>query len=472
MAAKYPPELKALVAEIINVESTPDWDIYDTANDNNLVLVHYNPDADMLTYSHLRGVIIDVEQRKVVCRTFNSYTSVTAHNVQLVRGTVDGKVPDKYMFKDDNGSVVEYEKSKSVFYKGHEGAMMRVFKNNGKIYTSTHKRINPSNNWWSNSPIFTELYNTLNGPTTELFDPEQPNSPFVYLFLMMHPSLSIASREDVSGAKLYYVGYQNVSDDVTIDMTPSTFANRHVPSPERFDTLDEVNSFLISGYYPAIAPPDNPIIGNGEFVILVETNETENKRVVRSVKIQSHAYRWRTEMRNNESNLKKLVFKLAAMKQKPVSTRAGMQQFENRYPFLVWPGYSQDKYVQPVVMKPDVLKLHGQRWVALSCLLYATPPHLQHIVRRGMEDYLGILPIISNIIINKKYNSPDFFVNHRNISEREKAFIVKRMGNIHDTAYASSKGDNQLFGNSVHNLVEKEYGENIYLIYSLYTDSN
>jgi len=63
---------KQRVADILGIESSPDWEIVDRDDGAQLVMVHYVEDArtDYVKYGHLRGVVVDMEAGVAVAQSF------------------------------------------------------------------------------------------------------------------------------------------------------------------------------------------------------------------------------------------------------------------------------------------------------------------------------------------------------------------------------------------------------------------
>lgn len=80
-------------------------------------------------------------------------------------------------------------------YPGQEGAVVRVFKHRGQVFFSTNKKFNGTTSRWSQSKSFYQLYQELGGPDFELlFDPLEENSRVCYHFMLVHPSLAVATK--------------------------------------------------------------------------------------------------------------------------------------------------------------------------------------------------------------------------------------------------------------------------------------
>ncbi len=448
---------KSEVASILNIQSTHDWSIMDTYPEHDLVLVHYTYNADMNKFGHLKGVIVDTKEKKVVCKSFGYAHTVTSNHIKVIKGSANGKVPDKFIFKDDSGFRIEMKASEVKITKGYDGTVIRVFKHRGRIFTSTHKKIIPDKSSWGSSLPFSEMYKELLGPTEELFSSSEESSPYTYIFMMVHPSLQIASRMILNNSpKLFYLGYEGVG-------TPSIFPST---TPAEVLTVEEAEDFLQNGYGPPVETT-NSFLSHGEFVMLISNQ--------RCVKIQSDAYRWRTEMRDSDPNIEHLVFQLAALKPRNLGIRSEYYEFTNRYPLLSWPANENDVFMKlpyevPVLVKDmDVIKnYNSQRMVVLACLLYATPPEKQWVVVQAVKSYFDFLMKAYDWIIELS-DEPE------KIREIKDPVIRKRFRNIIAVAKKNASQHPQedqkvQFEANVANFISKEYGDTCYRMFTYHQD--
>ena len=444
---------KSEVASILNIPTTYDWSIMDTYPEHDLVLVHYTYNGDMNNFGHLKGVIVDTKEKKVVCQSFGYAHTVTSNHLKVIKGSANGKVPDKFLFKDDSGSRIDMKVADVKITKGYDGAIIRVFKHRGKVFTSTHKKIISDKSSWGNSLSFSDMYRELLGPTEELFSPSEESSPFTYIFMMAHPCLQIASR--MTSPKLFYLGYNG-------EGTPSVFP---ATTPAEVLTVEEAEDFLQNGYGPHVETT-NSFLSHGEFVMLISDQ--------RCVKVQSDAYRWRTEMRDSDPNIEHLVFQLAALKPRNLKIRSEYYEFSNRYPLLAWPDDVIMKlpYEVPILLKDmDVINnYNSQRMVILACLLYATPPEKQWIVVEAVKSYFDFLMKAYEWII-------ELSVEPEKIREIKDPVIRKRFRNIiavaKKNAFQHPEEDQKVqFEANVANFVAKEYGDTCYRMYTYHQDKD
>jgi hypothetical protein len=186
---------------------------------DNLIMIHYNKENVYNLYEEdvdpsvivkilkLRGVIIDSEKAQVVSVSFG-YTPDANYDY----------LPEDNM-RDTNNNDISFllDEDSTLYYPSLEGTMIRAWKYEGKVYFSTHKKINPVNSSFGSSPRFLDLYKTLNGPTgDELFNPEISSSNITHCFMMCHKSLLVISKIEVGDGFLMYLGKLNNQNPDTV----------------------------------------------------------------------------------------------------------------------------------------------------------------------------------------------------------------------------------------------------------------
>jgi hypothetical protein len=220
-------------------------------------------------------------------------------------------------------SVLKNDIGRYTFARGYEATAIRVWKNNGRVFTSTHKRIHPDNSKWGKSPSFTDMYRGMNGPTDSLFDPAEPNSKFCHLFLMVHHQIMICSFDPEHGY-LVYVG----SVDVTNPSRLIPPENAQFPPPAHVRpvqnlTITEANNYLQHGWGKQAGilgvdgvvrhvPENEPLLRSGEFIIATEWEGVPwQSDVVAIHQVLSESYNFRCSLRKNIPNVWNRIFTLS-----------------------------------------------------------------------------------------------------------------------------------------------------------------
>lgn len=262
-----------------------------------LELFHYCSDKIPKGFESVRGVVFDSKENVVVARSYNYTPTVVCDELKVNNGFLH--------MVDANGTVYHLPEDKFYMKKGYEGTVMRVFKHGGKVYHSSHRRLDTVGSYWGSSPTFLSIYNDLGGPKDEeLFDVDKDYSPHCHVFLIIHPSLLVCSRQNVGPGYLVYLGALKLWEDKfqgeKIDYELKTFPMvKEIPekitepfilNPQNI-TLEEANKHLKEGW-----------TGRGEFIIVYNKNGSE-KTMPSPIKISSTDYERRSNVRSNDPNI-------------------------------------------------------------------------------------------------------------------------------------------------------------------------
>jgi len=271
---------RAIIAQILSIPDCDSWSITDSVEDKGLYNVHYTPEADKTKFGWIRGVVVDINKKYIVCQSYGHTPTIVSNDVEST-GILN---------------------SNPELRIGYEGTIIRVFKHEGVIYTSTHRRIVPNGSRWGNSRPFAEIYRSLNGPTTELFS-DTPNSRFVYVFLITDPELLSASVINMTCPWLFFLDRLQFDppQDVPCDeKEPDSVLDLLLRNPKITPvspiTVDHANYQLNNGFrYPDDKQHSDIRLKTGEFVIAIFPNSS-------IVRINSVAYEHRLKLRQCDPN--------------------------------------------------------------------------------------------------------------------------------------------------------------------------
>lgn len=287
--ASISPQVQKLAAHL-ELPPSRMWNVID--EDEHLELFHYNPEiVPAGEIGAIRGLVYDPRGDAIIARSYSYTPSVVLPSIKL---SDDGCLR---LDDPENGKKYELEGGKFYFKQGFEGTVMRVFKHHGKVYHSSHRRLDTSRSRWGSSPPFLSVYYELGGPKDEeLFDPEKEYSPFCYLFLMVHPTLLMSSRENVGKGYLVFLGALRLWNDKyeSVDNEPKTF-------PTLKGLPDDLSEPFI------LEPPEislelaNKHLEKGEFVIVYSREHREGE-MPSLIRVSSPAYEDRVRARNNDPN--------------------------------------------------------------------------------------------------------------------------------------------------------------------------
>lgn len=338
------PNLKEQISAKLGIPLVSDWSIGDS-DKNGLVLVTISDHADVNTYGHLHGVILDADLNPIngyfppVAHTYGHEPVVISDQIRLRNGQLD--------MMDTTGQLYNYDLSgpqnSMLLKQGQEGVFLRVFMFRDyyfdeegnklvrpKMYIATRRRLTADGRWGSHdNPTFVEMYKKYNGPTLEqLYDTTKRYSPIVHNFLIVHPSLQHVSKEQIRDGYMVYVGTSQMWDENTspypnelVDwnsMAPSNITSnleliKENPSLFMYNqpilSIEDANDHLRYGYNDEIYTnhSGDERLGFGEFVIMIIF---QGDYVAKQFRIHSPAYAWRRSIRNENPNLRHQFYDL------------------------------------------------------------------------------------------------------------------------------------------------------------------
>ena len=368
--------MKPTIASILGIQDLSTFDVLSSIRE--LYLVHYTPgprnrrtdsQANIVSPRSMdardvRGIIVDVATKMIVCSSFG-YTPTS--NVSELKPGEDGR----YHLVDTDGIQHDLDPNRLTIKLGYEGTILRVFKHGGTVYHSTHRRIDSSRSRWGNSPSFKELYRQLKGPADEeLFSPESTHSPYVYIFLLVHPSVLVVTKEKVGEGYIVYFGAKTMWEPTdtspypegVLDLVPKAVIGENIRLAGNL-TLEQANHHLQYGYSTAPTHPlgtqSHPLRGEapshspelrsgemsqsrfpgnedvrlrpGEFVMLYHQNDDGGNDLL---KVQGIPYWWRSTIRNNDPNLLHRFYQLVDWSYLHTESPAELNQFIGMFPLL------------------------------------------------------------------------------------------------------------------------------------------
>lgn len=318
------------LAEISGLENDNNWSIYDEDLDQGLFLLHSRIEPKITGLP--RGVVVDVENKVVVCDSFGFTPIVSLDNLKTLPNSEDISVVDEFINRH------LFESGKYSITPAYEGVVIRAFKHNGKVYFSSHKKLNCSRSRWGNSDYFSDIYKNLKGPSSgELFPEDVLTSPWCYNFLLVDKELQYATKQKIGKGFVVDLGVKrmwNYGDGCPY----KDYGSRHdVPytcvhdisgvvyfegkessllvKPKKL-SLEEANTFLKRGYVTGNSKVDLEDSGLedsesrnlGEAVILYSYDENGN--CVDSVRVQSTPYNKRCKIRGDNPNIRHRFYQL------------------------------------------------------------------------------------------------------------------------------------------------------------------
>jgi hypothetical protein len=330
--------VKERIAEIVGIENSSAWEIFDSDEENSLYLIHYVPNADLAKWGFIRGIVISLDKQMVVCRTFGHTPTVTMKSIapddnnRLNLQTLN----EPYQYTID----LNDKANRISIFRGIEPVVVRAFLWNDQFYLSSFKKLNVSNSKLINNddnPTFLEMYQQMNGPSRDqLFESSTKFSPYVHIMGINHPSTLIASRFPIGKGGIAYLETVKVWNETEVDLK-SVDTEVHKPKIHhnffndgqlfRLSELsfDEANSHLQSGVYDADQMEfEYPFMGLGEFVVVYHYVSGLLTNVIR---VESPAYSWRHTISAGNTNLNHRLYDLMDNSRMATNTRPDFDRF-------------------------------------------------------------------------------------------------------------------------------------------------
>jgi hypothetical protein len=315
--------IKSFVAKVLGLPPSLNsaWDVSDIYPKDidatpQLALAHYNEEYDPYNRLHeplrrVRGIIVDLNTGAVVCDSYGHTQTLPCYEPLTVDTT--SSVPEGVMQVSTeiamyintvdvapeetakiNFGLRSFDRSTTKLFLGYEGAMVRIFKWNGQVFFSTHRRIDASSSNWGGRTKFSTIYKDLGGPEPASFFGEEQYSPYCYMLLIAHNDIRLASS--TSDNRIIFIGMKKVWDEAIyagegkpytwsgkfqVHMPPygkvgSTFSNNHNHSLiiQPCVDVETANKFLFPNELAKDIPPND--YQAKEHEIVVEYGEGNN----------------------------------------------------------------------------------------------------------------------------------------------------------------------------------------------------
>lgn len=480
-------ELKKQIASILGIEVSAGWIVQDGDVEKDIYLVHYNVQANMTKFGALRGIIVSLKHKAVIARSFGYTPSATLDELKV---GVDGML----RFTDDSGDDHVIDMAKAIIKPKFEGTLLRVFKYDGKVYHSTHRRLNANKSRWGRSATFMEMYTQLGGPSDEeLFDPNFAFSPFCHLFLICHPDVLCVSKIVLNPGFLVYLGpkqmwtqddpdfpFKDELDKVEIGVqTPEVTTELVQGSLEKslFTplnlTIEKANQHLRYGFYDTFDDSELELrLGSGEAVVLTTVSDKGELNPC-LIQIQSTAYSWRLSMRENDSNLLHRFYDLVNFSYLPTEMDEGLTEFTRLFPILTpYPLSQIQRFIKddgPIVVWPNgeaetmwMKSKSDNLYNIFMCFLVSVPLHRQlevsEMYSRLVDSRIELIDWISELEQTQTdvMVSPDYSDRIKNIIESARIFVQKSIASKRVSNFSKE------IATSIQKLVLQERGPSLY----------
>ena len=494
--------LRDTIADILNIPNTDSWQIVDSQPP--LYMINYTPDANMLTYGSIRGLIVDIQGRTIISRTAGYTPTVTTSSVSI--NDDDGSIQLEDAFNPNLSYTLDPKTT--LFQPSFDGPVLRLFLYNGVVHYASDDRLDAQ---WSrvgtsyngSSPTILEAFNELKGDISEdtFFDTTKRYSPYVHSFIIAHPAFQVVSKIPVGVGYLISLETKKMwevndspypLDEIDTEVhglnTHSDFiANPQTPGLYTMPMfrLEDVNDFLEYGFYEKF---DNSGLSDvrlfpGEAVIAVLHDDVvtgiprqDYGKVKGHIRINSPSYQWRSNLRDgnphlyyqfylltngkfiraefaNEEELYNQKFPLLS----PV-TKEEIQDLSSDAPLVVWPELEMTTEQRRQILDT----VDGRLYNIWLSFFYALPPSQQDIVLDFYNLYLDNIADVKDWLIQLNRNND---LAHEVIPPRAKQIIALARGFTRDRI---NKGLDQPYMATVESeivsLVDQEEANSLYRI--------
>ena len=199
LKSKKKYNIRDIISEVLIIENNEHWNICDSIPSEGLYLVHYTNSANLSKYGWIKGIVIDIFNKVIVCSSFGHVKTIVSNKIE--------ESNEKIIITDTLGNKKYYPKNKIKINIGFEGTLIRVFKHNGNVYHSSHHKLSVNNSKWGNSITFKKMYEILGGPSNdELFNKDSIYSPYCYMFILVHPEIINVTKQDIGNGYIVYLG--------------------------------------------------------------------------------------------------------------------------------------------------------------------------------------------------------------------------------------------------------------------------
>lgn len=341
---------KDVVSKKLNIENDETWRIYSIDTENKLVLFHYIKDFPKMFVTfpngrmiknpvkNIRGLVFDMNDinNPVLCASSKGYISdvimrpddndkdkdVFFLDIIKTQSIINDPTFSNPIVQESSYTAIKVKEEtfkgqdnkKNIFQHitnyeikfGFEGAIIRIFMFNGKVYFSSHRSLDATNDSWAESPKYEQLYKDLGGPAySELFDMTKKYSPYCYTFQLCHPSLYISSKIKAKKPFIVYYGAEMMWDPNNCRY-PIDQISLVLCKPKCLDDIDKIYSFLC-GEIDNVSLIVNPTLYSSAYGQTFKDNwETDGKRYINTgliSKILNDGYD-KNPQKFSDSNLK------------------------------------------------------------------------------------------------------------------------------------------------------------------------
>ena len=201
------------------------------------------PQDEYLSICQVRGVIIDLNTKKVVCKSYPCTSNILIESVP----TTDVFNIEDYV-QNPNSYLRDMFRSEKIYNKYIVGAVIRFFSVDGFQFAATHKKIKFDNSKFGSDKTFNELFFGAQDCFRNELELDVPPG-IVHTFIFSSNTINTDSRQRIDRDLVYYItSFRIVDNNALIDH------ELEVEFSERIRTLNHRCSKPIQ--FPVILTPE------------------------------------------------------------------------------------------------------------------------------------------------------------------------------------------------------------------------
>ena len=404
-----PREIKSIIADIVGIKVSNCWKIEHSQPEKGLYNIHYEDGVNMTEWGHIRGFIVDINAKKVICSGYE-YTPIIRDQDEL-KFNKDGKME----LYDTVGKKYIVDKNKIKIVPGFEVVTIRAYLHQGEIGYASYRKINivGTRARWGDSIPFIEMGFQCKLPDRDILFPDKTklSSNYAHIFMIVHRGILNVSKDNIDNGYIIYGGVKKMwdvdptdSNFETVDTTPIKLETTNDMNIAKKDNvlfnppeynIEQANHFLKYGYYEASDSKQNDKrTSRGEFVIMY-MNDTSDpfKNVLR---IQSTPYCWSSNIKDDHPNTKYRFYQLANFAFNREFNQEAEIQFLQMFP--IFAKFDVKTIVEKINKKPIHFWPNGslpnikdpidRLYIVWVSLLMSVPLHLQTTVAKLYDEYI------------------------------------------------------------------------------------
>jgi hypothetical protein len=273
-----------------------------------LRLVHYDQNTIHNTevdneLRKIRGVIVDIEEKKVVCPSFGYTPSIVSNSLPEPESVVKDSYDKEYTFPKE-----------FKIFPVTEGTMIRVWKYKGQLMFSSHKRINCDKSRWGTSGFFKDLFMKYIG---DFNLNDMVNEGKIANFILMDKDLTIATKFPMGkrDGLIVFLGFTDENNTTISYETTLPSLKEHSIDDTNTNTnlfsswelnMEDANKHLTQGFYDYPAKEQSDILCLGEGLVITYNKNGNNAVMI----VNSEAYTRRIKLVDNDPNILHRCYKL------------------------------------------------------------------------------------------------------------------------------------------------------------------